>query len=66
MTGALAQQEGREISKGESEVDNAAQTMDGGDTDDNGVTEIESLCMNCHDNVGAAVKLGRDLELIQI
>ena len=20
--------------------------------DDNGVTEIESLCMNCHDNVG--------------
>ena len=24
------------------------------DTDDLGLTEIESLCMNCHDNVSSA------------
>lgn len=70
MTGYMAEQEVRESSKGESEVDSVAPTMDEegdkDDKDDNGVTEIVSLCMNCHDDVGAGVKLDSDLWLIGI
>lgn len=33
-------------------MDGALRSLDEGDEDDdNGVTEIESLCMNCHDDV---------------
>lgn len=28
------------------------QALEESERDDNGVTEIESLCMNCHDDVG--------------
>ena len=61
MTGAMAEQEVHKSSKGEPEVDSAAPTMDERDKDYNGVTEIVSLCMNCHDDVGAGVKLDSDL-----
>lgn len=33
--------------------DRGVQALQEDDEDDNGVTEIESLCMNCHDNVKA-------------
>lgn len=64
MSGAMAEGKPHESLKGEPEVNSAVQTVDGGEEDDNGVTEIESLCMNCHDDVGAGAKHGSNLGLI--
>jgi hypothetical protein len=51
MTAVMPEQEISEDSKPFDGVDTAVQALNGDDDDDNGVTEIESLCMNCHDDV---------------
>ena len=66
MTGAMAEQKPRESSQGKPEVGSAARIVDGGEEDDNGVTEIESLCMNCHDDVGAGARHDGNPGLIEI
>lgn len=66
MTGDMAEQKPHESPKGEPEVNSAAQTVDGAEEDDNGVTEIESLCMNCHDDVGAGLRHDSNPGLIEI
>ncbi|ERF74373.1 hypothetical protein EPUS_02060 [Endocarpon pusillum Z07020] len=56
----MAEQKPHESPKGEPEVNSAAQTVDGAEEDDNnGVTEIESLCMNCHDDGITKLKILR-------
>jgi hypothetical protein len=51
MTAVMPEQEVSEDSRPYDSMDTAVQALNGDGDDDNGVTEIESLCMNCHDDV---------------
>lgn len=51
MAAVVSGQEVREV-KPVHDMDSALQSLvEDDEDDDNGVTEIESLCMNCHDDV---------------
>jgi hypothetical protein len=45
-------------------LEDVGEGMPENDKEDNGVTEIESLCMNCHDNVRSSVQSVSNLILI--
>lgn len=57
MSTVTADQEVREM-KPVDNMDSVLRSLDEVDVDDkNGVTEIESLCMNCHDDVSITDRL---------
>jgi hypothetical protein len=47
-------------------VHGAGQGSQESDEEDNGVTEIESLCMNCHDNVRSSLQSASKMMLIYL
>jgi hypothetical protein len=51
MTAVMPELDISEESKPLDSMDSAVQALNEDSDNDNGVTEIESLCMNCHDDV---------------
>lgn len=60
MTAVMAEPEPGESFSQLPGVDGAGQTGNECDEDDNGVTEMESLCMNCHDDVRCSARSDSD------